>query len=83
MTAPPSSCREILRRISGYLDGELDAPACHDIERHCETCPQCADVVQGLRATVGLCRQAVAPLPEDVRERARAAVRGLLDRKNG
>ena len=37
--------------------------------------------VDGLRETVGLCRQAGSvPLPDDVRQRARARVRQLLDR---
>jgi hypothetical protein len=36
--------------------------------------------VEGLRATVGLCRGiAETPLPESVRERARESVRRLLD----
>jgi anti-sigma factor RsiW len=75
-----AGCRNVLARISGYLDGELDAPSCDVIERHCAGCPSCASVVQGLRETVGLCRQAGSlPLPEQVRDRARARVRALLD----
>jgi anti-sigma factor RsiW len=75
------NCKEILAGISAYLDGDLDATACEAIERHCQNCPQCAEVVQGLRETVGLCRQAASvPLPESVRQRARDSVRQLLDR---
>ena len=41
----------------------------------------CAGLVNGLRKTVGLCRQAAtAPLPDAVRQRARDSVRRLLDR---
>jgi anti-sigma factor RsiW len=77
----PQACRESLERISAYLDGELDASACESIERHCRECPECAAVVQGLRETVGLCRQvASAPLPESVRQLALDRVRALLDR---
>ena len=73
-------CREILAGISEYLDGELDDTACQSIERHCQTCASCADLVEGLRATVGLCRQAAGvPLPDGVRDRAKAAVRQLLE----
>lgn len=81
MTEPlDAGCRDVLTRISAYLDGELDAPACDDIERHCATCPSCAAVVQGLRETMGLCRQAATlPLPAGVRQRARDRVRALLD----
>ena len=68
----PRKCKEILAGISAYLDGELGAAACDAIERHCQDCPSCARVVEGLRETVGLCRQAgLVPLPEAIRQRAR------------
>jgi anti-sigma factor RsiW len=73
-------CQTILAGISAYLDGELDTTACDAIEQHCQRCPRCAALVKGLRDTVGLCRQAAAvPLPESVRQRARASVRRLLE----
>ena len=82
MTASPTTtCRAILSGISAYLDGDLDRAECDAIERHCHECPQCAELVQGLRETVGLCRQAaLTPLPEAVRKRARDGVQRLLDR---
>ncbi len=78
----PANCRAILANISAYLDGELDSTACHAIAEHCQRCPGCAAVVEGLRVTVGLCREAgSAPLPDAVRQRARDSVRRLLDRE--
>ena len=77
----PSDCKAILANISAYLGGELDRTACDAIERHCQGCPSCAALVNGLRETVGLCRQAASvPLPDAVRQRARDSVRRLLDR---
>lgn len=82
MTAAPNDCDAILTNISSYLDGELDATACAAIEAHCATCPHCAPIVEGLRRTIGLCRDAAAaPLPDDVRQRARDSVRRLLDER--
>jgi len=82
MSAPSHTCKEILGNISGYLDGELDTTACDVIERHCQECASCAGLVNGLRETVGLCRQAATvPLPDAVRQRARESVRRLLDRQ--
>lgn len=82
MTAQPTTCKEVLANISGYLDGELDTTACDAIERHCMACPSCARLVSGLRETVGLCRQAAAvPLPDAVRQKARESVRRLLDQQ--
>ena len=76
---PTDACREMLEQISAYLDGELGAAECHVIEAHCRQCPQCHTIVDELRRTIGLCREAgAAPLPESVRNRARASVRRLL-----
>ena len=73
-------CHDMLAGISAYLDGDIDAAACKVIERHCQTCARCATLVAGLRETVGLCRQAASvPLPDSVRQRARASVQRLLD----
>jgi anti-sigma factor RsiW len=72
-------CAAVLGGISAYLDGELESTACDAIERHCQTCASCAEVVQGLRETIGLCRGvAVAPIPETVRQKAQASISELL-----
>ena len=73
-------CTAILSGISAYLDGELAATECAAIEGHCAGCADCAALVEGLRHTVGLCRDAgETRLPDAVLERARASVRRLLD----
>ena len=75
-----ADCRRVLASISAYLDGDLDATACASIEAHGRGCAGCAHVIAGLRETVGLCQQAGAtPVPEAVRQRARASIRRLLD----
>lgn len=81
MTVPlPVECQRIRTSISSYFDGDLDATVCDAIEQHCQSCRRCAALVDGLRETVGLCRQAAAsPLPESIRQRARESVRRLLD----
>jgi anti-sigma factor RsiW len=80
---PSGACRELLRHISAFLDRDLSAPVCDEIERHCQECSDCAKFVAGLRRTVGLCHEAgQAPLPAAVRARARERVRQLLAEKN-
>ena len=75
-----AECRRVLASVSAYLDGDLDSTTCESIETHCRTCTGCAEVIAGLRKTVGLCRQAGStPVPEAVRRRARASVQRLLD----
>jgi anti-sigma factor RsiW len=74
------ACQTMLSAISAYLDGDLDQTECAEIERHCASCARCAELVATLKQTVGLCRNAAAaPLPEAVRDRARASIRRLLD----
>jgi anti-sigma factor RsiW len=73
------SCRRILSDVEAYLDGDLDESACRRLEAHAAGCVSCAADVERLRRTIGICRDAGrAPLPDAVRERARAAVRRLL-----
>jgi anti-sigma factor RsiW len=75
-----AQCRELLAQISAYLDGELGAVACAAIEEHCAGCGECAGVIEDLKKTMALCRDAgQAPLPADVRDRARASIKQLLD----
>jgi anti-sigma factor RsiW len=77
--AARDACKDVLSRISAYLDGDLPAPQCHDIERHCRDCPACTELTRGLRETIGLCQEAGrTPLPDAVRRRARASVQALL-----
>lgn len=81
MNTAPNTCKEVLANISSYLDGELDSTRCDAIEQHCRECPSCAALVNDLRETIGLCRQArTIPLPDAVRQRARESVQQLLDR---
>ena len=80
---PNAACQDVLRRISAYLDGDLPAPACHEIDAHCRDCPECTTLIDGLRRTIGLCQEAGrAPLPKSVRSRARDSVRRLLNAKD-
>jgi predicted anti-sigma-YlaC factor YlaD len=64
-------CRQMLGNLSDYIDGELQAELCLLIEQHLEGCDNCRIVVDTLRKTVELYRQASGPadLPGSVRER--------------
>ncbi|HXJ00329.1 MAG TPA: zf-HC2 domain-containing protein [Micropepsaceae bacterium] len=50
------ACNEALR-LQAYFDGELDASASADIERHMETCRDCAALVHSLEALRGGLRE--------------------------
>jgi anti-sigma factor RsiW len=50
------SCPEALR-VQAYFDGELDASAAANIERHVEACGECAALLRSLEALRGVMRQ--------------------------
>jgi anti-sigma factor (TIGR02949 family) len=76
------TCDTLLSQMSSYLDGDLPELTCAAIEQHAASCPKCGRVIAEFRTATGLCRSAAnAPLPEDVRARARERVRALIGRE--
>ena len=45
-------CTEVLDRVYGYIDGELDADLRAHIDRHLETCEICSAVLDSTRNVV-------------------------------
>ena len=50
----PISCEQVWRQISSYMDGDLNASVCEDMDDHIKTCPRCATVAAGMRNVVRL-----------------------------
>ncbi len=75
-----SDCRELLERLSLYIDGDLDARQRRSIVAHLRRCPCCEEFAESLRRTVQLCQEAGrSRLPTAVRARARARIAELLE----
>ena len=72
-------CRELVERLSRFIDGDLTPGQRRTVLAHLRRCPCCDDFVGSLRRTVRLCHEAggVRP-PAAVRARARARIRRLL-----
>lgn len=47
-------CHDILKNLNAYIDGELDAAMCDQVEAHIEACPDCQIVVNTLKKTIYL-----------------------------
>ncbi len=64
-------CKELIKTLSDYIDGELDDALCVDLEKHLSECDNCRVVVDALRKTIELYRDDSTDekLPQDVRER--------------
>ena len=74
------SCGDVLKLLSDYIDGDLDAAARAHVDEHLRGCDWCerfggrfADVVQTMRRSL---TEADA-LPDDVAERLRTRLRKL------
>ena len=50
-------CREIFSLLSQYLDLELPAGICREIETHIADCEPCIEFTESLRRTIELCRK--------------------------
>jgi anti-sigma factor RsiW len=63
-------CHELLCQISDYIDGELGAVLCAELEAHLAQCPDCRVMVDTLRKTILLYQCEPAPeLPDGARQR--------------
>src|SRR5882672_7513582 len=49
-----TSCEQVWREISNYIDGEVDASLRSSMEEHFRTCRKCASVLAGTRNVVKL-----------------------------
>ena len=74
-------CKEQFKKISEYLDGELDPVTVKKIEAHLSECPECRDCINSLKKTIRLCQQAsVEGMPEDIRRRLHETLRQCFER---
>jgi len=79
-------CRALIAQLNDYLDHDLPADLCTDLEAHLADCPDCQVVLRTLDQTVQILHTldvAPPPLPPDLEERllARLALsRGLPER---
>lgn len=67
-----SNCGSMLSAISDYVDGELSAELCREIEKHISECENCRIVVDTTRKTIDLVHasnQTGEELPDEVRNR--------------
>jgi len=56
--------------LGDYLDGELEAELCQEMERHLGDCRPCRAVVDTTRRTIELyCAERPVELPADVQQR--------------
>jgi anti-sigma factor (TIGR02949 family) len=69
------TCKQVIRRLSEFLDGELSEELAESLQRHLEHCEDCRLVVDTTRKTIDIyCNTDPLPLPEGVRARLERAM---------
>lgn len=65
------NCQALLGSLSEYIDGELPADLCREIEKHLEGCNNCRVVLNTTKRTIDLVQVPAdeETVPDDVRER--------------
>jgi len=76
------NCKQIFALLSDYLNLELPADACKEIENHLAGCPPCIEFAESLRKTVELCRiyrptELPVPLGQQARNELLAAYKKM------
>jgi anti-sigma factor RsiW len=70
------NCKGVIRRISSYIDGDLEATIVEEIEVHLKQCPECTILVQQTRLTVHLYYDSdLTDYPIEVQARLHEALR--------
>ncbi len=83
MDCKHKECIEFFEVISEYIDGELDATICRDIERHLEDCSDCRNCLESLRKTINLCKElASEKIPPEIQKRIRNKLYQCIIDKN-
>ena len=80
------ACLDVFAKLSEYLDGELPAEACSEIEAHIADCPPCVEFLRNLKRCIGATREARAdcqpqPMPKQLEDKLRSAWSQALARK--
>ena len=81
-------CKTIFEMLSQYLDQDLPAATCDELERHIRDCARCVEFVESLKRSIQLCRQyetAEQPpaLPASLRLSLSRAYKEMLARTHG
>jgi hypothetical protein len=76
------NCKGIIRRISSYIDGDLEATIVEEIELHLKTCRDCTVLVQQTKLTVHLYYDSdLVDYPVDVKARLHETLRRKIRRE--
>ena len=73
------NCLALFEKLSEYIDRELDAPTCLEIEAHIQACKPCQVCFGTLKQTVDLCKRLESRrVPETFQLKLKNAISDLM-----
>lgn len=76
------NCDGVLRRVSGYIDGDLEVSVVEEIELHLKECRECTILVQQTKLTVTWYRDSdLVDFPKEVQVRLRETLQRKIRRE--
>ena len=77
-------CSQYIQNIADYIDGEIDATLCAELEKHLKKCNNCRIMVDTMRQTVVLCREGKKErLPAALEKKLTDSIRARWQKKFG
>jgi anti-sigma factor (TIGR02949 family) len=79
MNSMEISCKEVIRQISDYIDGEFDARQRQLITEHLKNCDHCTAIYEGSRNVIQLvCDERTFELPHGFSQRLYQRLAGQI-----
>ena len=73
------NCKEVIGKLSDFIDGDLDTTLKQEVESHLHGCKDCQLAIDQTKKTIELfCDSELVELPPDVSNRLHEAVRRKL-----
>ncbi len=74
-------CKDVIREVSEYLDGNLGTSVKSELEVHLAKCHDCRLIIDTTRKTIDIfCNSEPVALPQAVRDRLHEALAKKLER---
>ena len=80
---PDRRCKQIFAMLSDFLDGELAAKNCRQLQRHLKGCRPCIAYLRSLKTIVEACRRYRAPRAPAPSKEVKAALLAAVQKAGG
>jgi len=76
------TCKDLLKMLNDYVDGDVDPATCEGFERHLKGCNPCQVVVDSIRKTIRLYKEGgVVEVPIRFRDKLHRTLREKWQQK--